>query len=58
MLDIHHLLRAKRWIQNPPSTKRVKLVCGVIALALLIVGMERLGFWPDWAQAERIPRSL
>ena len=58
MLDPRHLMRAKRWVQNPPSAKRVKLVFGAIAIALLIVGLERLGFWPDWARAERIPRRF
>lgn len=58
MMDLRHLMRAKRWAQNPPSAKRVKLVFGVIAIALLIVGLERLGFWPDWARAERIPRRF
>jgi predicted acyltransferase len=58
MLGIIHLLRAKRWVQNPPSAKRVKLVFAVIAAALVVVGLEWLGLWPDWAQAERIPRGI
>jgi hypothetical protein len=58
MMDPRHLMRAKRWVQNPPSAKRVKLIFGVIALALLVVGLERFGFWPDWARAERIPRRF
>ncbi|KEJ88404.1 hypothetical protein [Sulfitobacter donghicola] len=58
MLDIRHLLRAKRWAQNPPSAKRVKLVLTAIALALLIVGLEHFGFWPEWAKAERLPRRF
>ena len=58
MLQLHHLLRAKRWVQNPPSAKRVKLVFGAVAIALVIVGLERLGFWPDWATAERLPRRF
>lgn len=51
-------MQAKRWSQNPPSAKRVKLVFGVLAIALLIVGLEWLGFWPEWARAERMPRRF
>ncbi|MEH6644966.1 hypothetical protein [Sulfitobacter sp.] len=58
MLSLRHLMRAKRWAQNPPSLKRVKLVFAAIALALIILGMEHFGFWPEWAKAERIPRIL
>lgn len=42
------LLRAKRWVQNPPSAARVKLVLGVIALCLVIVAIERFMGWPEW----------
>ena len=44
-----------RWARNPPSAGRVKLVLAVIAIALAIVGIEKLGLWPDWAEAERNP---
>jgi hypothetical protein len=52
------LLRMSRWARNPPSTKRVTLVFAVIALAFAIWGIERLGYWPDWASAERIARKF
>ncbi len=58
MLDPRHLLRAKRWAQNPPSWGRVKLVFGVIIVALVIIGLEYFGFWPEWAKAEKIPRKF
>ncbi|UWR24736.1 hypothetical protein K3757_09525 [Sulfitobacter sp. S223] len=58
MLDPRQLMRAKRWAQNPPSLKRVKLVFAAVALALIIVGLEHFGLWPDWAKAERIPRRF
>ncbi|MCV6586881.1 MAG: hypothetical protein OIF47_15225 [Marinibacterium sp.] len=53
---MHWLLRMSRWARNPPSTRRVVLVFGVIALCLLIAGIEAMGWWPDWANAERMPR--
>jgi hypothetical protein len=52
------LWRMSRWARNPPSAARVKLVFGVIVLAALIWGIDRLGYWPDWATAERIPRKF
>ena len=52
------LMRMSKWARNPPSTKRVKLVFAAIALALIIVGIEWMGWWPDWATAERIPRKF
>ncbi|MEQ6203856.1 hypothetical protein ABMC88_12440 [Sulfitobacter sp. HNIBRBA2951] len=58
MLTPRHLMRAKRWVQNPPSARRVKFVFGAVALALLVVGLEHFGFWPEWAKAERIKRPL
>lgn len=52
------LWRMSRWARNPPSAARVKLVFGVIVLAALIWGIDRLGYWPDWATTERIPRKF
>jgi hypothetical protein len=43
-----------KWAHRPPSPARVKLVFGVIIFAALIWGIEQLGYWPDWATAERI----
>ena len=52
------LFRMSRWARNPPSPGRVALVFGVIALAAVIWGIDWLGYWPDWARAERIPRKF
>jgi hypothetical protein len=45
---LHWLMRAKRWVQKPPSEGRVKLVFGVVAICLVIVGIEYFIGWPDW----------
>jgi hypothetical protein len=50
---LHWLMRAKRWAQNPPSAGRVKLVFGVVAICLVIVGIEYFGLWPDWMTLDR-----
>ncbi|WP_146345384.1 hypothetical protein [Falsiphaeobacter marinintestinus] len=52
------LIRASRWSRNPPSTKRVIFVFAAIGICLAIVGIEKLGLWPDWATADRVPRRL
>jgi len=54
MNQLHWLLRAKRWVQNPPSESRVKLVLGVIALCLLIVAVERFVGWPEWLTVDSL----
>lgn len=54
MRNLNQLLRMKRWAQNPPSLKRVLLVFGVVAACLVIVGLDWMGWWPDWARSERI----
>lgn len=52
------LLRMVRWVRRPPSAARVKLVFAIVALALVIFAIEWLGYWPDWATADRIPRRF
>ena len=42
------LIRMARWARHPPSPGRVKLVLGVIAVCLLLYGVEQIWGWPDW----------
>ncbi|NHB77451.1 hypothetical protein [Rhodobacter calidifons] len=51
------LLRAKRWVQNPPSWGRVKLVLAVIGLCLALVVVERVFGWPDWMTVDSLRRK-
>jgi predicted acyltransferase len=48
------LIRAKRWARKPPSEGRVKLVLGVVAICLVIIGIEWAFGWPDWLTVNRI----
>lgn len=57
MNNLIWLIRASRWSRKPPSPRRVALVLTVIALCLLIVGLEYVGWRPDWARMER-PRGM
>lgn len=50
------LLHMARWAHRPPSAKTVKLVLGIVALCLIVFGIEWLGLWPDWATAEKMRR--
>ena len=52
-MNLHLLLRIKRLIQNPPSWQRVVLGAGAIAVCLVIVGIEALGWWPEALTATR-----
>lgn len=52
------LLRAKRWVQNPPSEKRIMLVFGVIAVCVVLFVIERLVGWPDWLTPNDLRRGL
>jgi hypothetical protein len=42
------LLRAVRWVRNPPSQARVKLVLAVLFACLLLYGIEYFWGWPDF----------
>ena len=56
VLNLRQLMRASLLARNPPSEKRVKLIFGFIAAALIIAGIEWMVWWPDWATAEKLPR--
>lgn len=46
-------LRMAKWARRPPSVRHVILVLVVIAVALVILGAETFGLWPEWATMER-----
>lgn len=48
------LMRMARWVRNPPSPARVRLVLGVIALCLLVFGFEYLFGWPEALVPQKI----
>jgi hypothetical protein len=53
-MNLIWLLRMKRWVQNPPSPARMKLILGVIVVCLLVYGAEQIWGWPDWLTVNRI----
>lgn len=52
------LMRASRWARHPPSPRRVALVLVVVAIAVVIVALDKTGYWPDWARLDRMHRRL
>ena len=48
------LIRMARWARNPPSPARVKLVLGVIALCLVVFGIEWLFGWPEALTPQKV----
>ena len=57
MNNLLWLIRASRWARNPPSARMVKLVLAIVALGLMLLGLEHFGLWPDWATLDR-PRGM
>ncbi len=53
-MNIRHFARMAKWARNPPSAGRVKLVLAIIAIALVIVGLEKLFGTPEWMQIDRL----
>jgi hypothetical protein len=53
-MNIAWLMRMRRWVQNPPSKERVKLVFWIIVILAVIFGIEYFGYWPEWATSERL----
>jgi predicted acyltransferase len=45
-----------KWARHPPSDKRVKLVFGIVAICLIIAGLEWLGVFPDFSEFAKRPR--
>tara|TARA_B100000446_G_scaffold78372_1_gene74290 strand:+ start:5960 stop:6136 length:177 start_codon:yes stop_codon:yes gene_type:complete len=51
------LVRAARWARNPPSMNRVIFGAVVIAICLVLFGIERIWGWPEWLTPNRVPRG-
>ena len=47
-MNLFWLLRMKRWAQNPPSPKMLKLIAFVIVVSIALYLFEQAFGWPDW----------
>ena len=57
-MNIRWLFRMARWAQSPPSEKRVKFVFAIIAICLVIFGIEYFVGWPDWMSMDPSNRRM
>ncbi|WP_121065051.1 hypothetical protein [Chachezhania antarctica] len=53
MMNPRHFVKMSRLAKHPPSTRKMIVMAVMIGLAALVAGIEKLGYWPDWATAER-----
>lgn len=47
-MDLRWFVRMARWAHRPPSAGMVRLVLGIVAVALVLAGIEMFLGWPDW----------
>lgn len=57
MNNMMWLMRAARWVRNPPSARQAVLVLAVVATVVLIGTAEWMGWVPEWMQADRPGRG-
>lgn len=50
------LLHMAKWSRRPPPMWKIKLVLLILAVSLAILGVEKMGWWPDWATAAKMRR--
>ncbi|SLN37323.1 hypothetical protein ROJ8625_01701 [Roseivivax jejudonensis] len=50
-MNLHWLMRMRRWAQNPPSWKMVKFVFAIIAICAALFSVERYVGLPEWMNA-------
>ncbi len=48
-------LRMARWARNPPSTRMVIMVLGIIAFCIALFAVEYFLGWPEWLTPDRVP---
>lgn len=56
-MNLHWLLRMARWARNPPSPARVKLGLAIIAICLVLAGIEHFWGWPEALTPNHVPRG-
>jgi hypothetical protein len=49
------LIRMAQWHRNPPSARYLAILGVVLAVAALLVLIERGIGWPDWLTTQPVP---
>lgn len=55
-MNFNWLLQMAKWARRPPSMKQVRFMAVIVGIALLIVVVDKLGLWPEWANLGKPPR--
>lgn len=55
MNNLGWFVRMSRWARHPPSGRMVVLVLSIIAISLVLLGLEKAGMLPDWASMDPRP---
>ncbi|MBJ3777276.1 hypothetical protein [Acuticoccus mangrovi] len=50
------LVRMAKWVHQPPSRRFIIAATAVVIIAAVLYTVERAGYWPDWARADRMGR--
>lgn len=56
MMPLHWLLRMRRWVENPPSMRRVIFYGAIIGVCIAVATFEWLYGWPEALTISRPPR--
>ena len=56
-MNLRWFLRMSMWARRPPSERKVRFVFAVIALCLIVFGIEWLFGWPEALTPEWAPRG-
>ncbi|WP_371224171.1 hypothetical protein [Roseovarius sp. 2305UL8-3] len=51
-MNYRWLFKMKRWVQNPPSEKRVILVLSIVAICIVVAMIEHFIGWPELLSME------
>ena len=55
-MNLFWLLRMKRWAQNPPSPKMLKLIAFVVVASIALYAYEQAFGWPEWLTVNKARR--
>ncbi|WP_322865898.1 hypothetical protein U5922_006640 [Aquicoccus sp. G2-2] len=58
MFRPRQFLRMSRWARHPPSATRVKLVAAILAVMLVVAGIEHFIGWPEFLTLDPRPPRL
>jgi len=55
-VNLTWLLRMAKWARHPPNPRQVRIVLVVLALVAVLLLIEHVFGWPEWATVNRLRR--